>query len=156
VRWNTRSHQNVINVGEHGPEERWHCWDLDLRQEIDTDEAIVSGFRQRHFHERSEDEEVVGALHVSVGEHWNGAIRRTWSTLRFGVFGENVINDGLERESIQRNLQALVNSMILQPSNEYRFDARTRYDTELSAHRNTSRQGPMGDRDTHSALDEPR
>ena len=52
---NARSHQHVVDVGEHRPEKRGQGGQLHLLEQIDAHHSLVALLRQEHLHEMGDD-----------------------------------------------------------------------------------------------------
>ncbi len=156
ARRNARAHHHVVDVGQNRTEQCCQRGDLNLGEQIDADETVVTLFGESNLDERRKHEQVDRSLRTAQREHRYAAVGLVLGTSRGRVLAQNVVDDRTNGKTVQHSLQRGVDSLILQSTSKHGVDSGTRNHTQLARECDGSRERPTRYRDTHASLNEPR
>ena len=97
-------HQDVVDAGENRTTQRGGRRELDLGEEIDSDEAVVPHLGELYFDEGSQHDRVDGTTLADVRQCREAAIRRRTRSSHGAEFVDDVGNDTLSREAVEGGL----------------------------------------------------
>ena len=146
-----------VGTGEHGPVCRCRRRHLDLLQIVDPDEPIVAFFGEEDLYEVGRHDEVGGEPARVQRQAWHEAegLVRLDSTL-YEIALEDLFGNLGVREAGKRpaNMAAVITE--LKAPCEKCVQGYARNNAELARERDCPREGPSGDADAHTALDDRR
>ena len=152
-----RSHQHIIDLGQHRPVNCGQGRKLNLLHQVHPDDAGMIFPRQKDLDEVRGHQKiamVVGHIHPAHG--------RRSETFAYGRSAGHIIpfdqrcGDVLSRKMTQRPEHVTARVALLQAPGQDNVQARPRNHTEMTHARNRCRQAPIGNTNTHPTLDESR
>ncbi len=151
---NAGAHQHAIDPGQHRPIERGLVRELQLRQEVDTDLAVVALLGKVHLDEVRKHRQLLAGNAHRLLVHRNQLVRLP----RPASFGAEIPckrgrADFGNRERLHRAPDVSAKVTILEAPDEDRIKRGARHDAELAAKRYGARQHPVRDPGAHTALD---
>ena len=150
-----RAHEHRVDAGKHGSEQGCGGPDLHLLQQVDADGAVMAFLRQRHLDVGAERRQPDGVRLLVQVELGDGAVRLTG---RQAVRAEEALERrlGIRLVGVRRKDTAdmAAGVAVLQHARDEQVGSDAGDDTEPTGLRHRARESPMGDGNTHTALDD--
>ena len=148
------SHQHVVHAGQHRAVQRGERRHLNLGEQVDAYDAIVTFLGQVHFHEVRGDRDPLADGSHRLPEHRQRLVRLVGRlAARPEILFDDLVCDAGDREAAQRPAHRTAGIAVLQAAHENGVDSGARNDAELAGHRNGTGECPIRHPNAHPSLD---